>query len=111
MRMRKLKEVCEVVGITRRQLQGYESAGLIKYSSKNKMGHLLYDDEMFARICMIHEYKQIGFTLSEIKEIFDSSDIEKEDTMKNKLKELINERRELNKRIEKLKSFIGGGNK
>lgn len=107
--MKKLKEVCEAVGITRRQLQGYESAGLIKHNSKNKMGHLLYDDEMFERICLVHEYKQIGFTLAEIIEIIDSSDNEKEIAMSNKLAELINERKELNKRIKKAKEFIGGG--
>ena len=38
-----LREVCELVGVTRRAIQGYEKSGLVAATGKNKMGHLLYD--------------------------------------------------------------------
>ena len=44
MREKTLKEVCEEIGVTRRAVQGYEQAGMIQASGKNKYGYLLYDE-------------------------------------------------------------------
>ena len=33
---RTLKEVCEMLGLSRRAVQGYEKAGLIRPSARNK---------------------------------------------------------------------------
>ena len=48
-----LSEVCSVLEVSRRAVQGYESAGLVKAAGKNKYGYLLYDEEAQQRIkCM-----------------------------------------------------------
>ena len=62
-----LREVCENLNITRRVVQGYEKAGLVHATGKNKYGHLLYDEETQNRIARIRFYQSMGFRLKEIK--------------------------------------------
>lgn len=68
-----LKEVCSSTGISRRAIQGYEEAGLVKKPCmKNKYGHLLYDQKTVDRIKKIKLYHQLGFQIKEIKKIIDA---------------------------------------
>lgn len=62
-----LKEVCELVGVTRRAVQGYEDAGLVASTGRNKYGHLLYDEPAVKRIREIKQYQDFGFEVKEIK--------------------------------------------
>ena len=62
-----LREICELTGVTRRAVQGYEKEGLMKPSSKNKQGYLLYDQEAVVRIKEIKLFQERGFSLKEIK--------------------------------------------
>ena len=104
--MKTLREVCEAVGITRRQLQGYEKAGLVTHSAKNKMGYLLYNEDTFERIYQIHEYKSMGFTLSEIKVIIDEPRESRTQALKGRLRVLINEQSDIEKKIKKVKEYM-----
>ena len=67
-----LSEVCSVLEVSRRAVQGYENAGLVSASGKNKYGHLLYDEEAQWRIKQIRLLQQLGFRVKEIKDIIDA---------------------------------------
>ena len=54
-----LREICELTGVTRRAVQGYEKEGLMKPSSKNKQGYLLYDQEAVVRIKEIKSFEDM----------------------------------------------------
>ena len=69
-----LSEVCSVLKVSRRAVQGYENAGLVSATGKNKYGHLLYDEEAQWRIKQIRLLQQLGFKVKEIKEIIDAPD-------------------------------------
>ena len=69
-----LSEVCSVLEVSRRAVQGYENAGLVSATGKNKYGHLLYDEEAQRRIKQIRLLQQLGFKVKEIKEIIDAPD-------------------------------------
>ena len=60
--------------VSRRAVQGYENAGLVSATGKNKYGHLLYDEEAQRRIKQIRLLQQLGFKVKEIKEIIDAPD-------------------------------------
>lgn len=47
-----LREICETLEVSRRAIQGYENAGLVKATGRNKYGHLLYDDKAKERIML-----------------------------------------------------------
>ena len=67
-----LSEVCSVLEVSRRAVQGYENAGLVSATGKNKYGHLLYDEEAQRRIKQIRLLQQLGFRVKEIKDIIDA---------------------------------------
>ena len=77
-----LKEVCELLNVTRRIVQGYEKKGLVHTDFKDKYGHLLYDETAVKRITMIRFYQKMGFELKEIASLLDCS--------KNKLVKQLN---------------------
>ena len=67
-----LSEVCSALEVSRRAVQGYENAGLVSATGKNKYGHLLYDEEAQRRIKQIRLLQQLGFRVKEIKDIIDA---------------------------------------
>ena len=68
----KLREICETLEVSRRAVQGYEKAGLVSATSRNKYGHLLYDETARLRIAQIKFYQQLGFSIKEITAIIDA---------------------------------------
>ena len=67
-----LSEVCSVLEVSRRAVQGYENAGLVSATGKNKYGHLLQDEEAQRSIKQIRLLQQLGFRVKEIKDIIDA---------------------------------------
>jgi len=61
-----LREVCNMLKLSRRAIQGYEKIGLIKPTAKNKYGHLLYDEQTVNQIAGIQYCQKLGLGLKEI---------------------------------------------
>lgn len=74
MQRKTLREVCNMVGVTRRAVQGYEKIGLVASSGKNKYGYLLYDEKAVEKIRTIKQYQEFGFMVKEIKELLEVSE-------------------------------------
>ena len=67
-----LREVCTATNVSRRAVQGYEKAGLVRASGKTKRGYLIYNEETQERIRQIKLYQQLGFSIKEITAIIDA---------------------------------------
>lgn len=67
-----LREVCGTCGVSRRAIQGYEKAGLVRATGKNARGYLLYDTCAQERISRIKLYQELEFSIKEIKMIIDA---------------------------------------
>ena len=83
-----LRQVCNVVNVSRRAVQGYEKAGLVSATGKNERGYLFYDDYARERIRMIKLFQDMGFTVREIKEIIDGPDEKLKAALEKRLKNL-----------------------
>ena len=70
--MKTLKETCAELGVSRRAVQGYEAAGLVKATRKNKYGYLMYNQHARERIERIKFYQELGFSIKEIGELIDA---------------------------------------
>lgn len=68
--MRKLSEVCKIVGITRRTLQGYNEIGLLRPTATTEGGYWLYDDNAISKLMLIQVLVEAGYRRKEIKELF-----------------------------------------
>lgn len=69
---KKLRKICEEVGVSRRAIQGYEKAGLVEASERNKYGYLLYDEKAVERIKQVKLFQDFEFQISEIAEFIDA---------------------------------------
>lgn len=77
-------------------------------TSKNKYGHLLYDENTLHRARMIKFMQKLGFKLKEVKEIIDApSDVIKE-ALQRKIKELEIEVSEIEQIIREANEYIKG---
>lgn len=103
---RTLHEICDAVGVSRRAVQGYEKAGLVCATKKNKYGHLLYDEESQKRIAQIKLYQQLGFTVREIKEFIDASGAVVKAALERQVLRLKEERTQMDELIEKAYELI-----
>lgn len=83
-----LREICETLSISRRVIQGYEKAGLVAATGRNKYGHLLYDDTAKSRIEKIRFYQQLGFTMKEIKVILDAPNVVIKEALERQVQKL-----------------------
>lgn len=104
-----LREVCAKYKVSRRAVQGYEKAGIVKPTGKNKMGHLLYDTAAQERIGIIHMYQDMGFSIKEIKEMIDAPKRSRIPILENQLKKLEEERGRIEERITILYDLIQKG--
>lgn len=86
--MKKLKEVCHEAGVSRRVVQGYENAGLVRATAKNKYGHLLYDELEEERIKRIKLFQDMGLSLKEIAAVIDASDEVLKPVLETQIKKL-----------------------
>lgn len=64
-----LREVCTMLNLSRRVIQGYEKTALVSPTSRNKYGHLLYDEKAISRIAGIRFCQKIGLSLKDIRQL------------------------------------------
>ncbi|MBQ9141766.1 MAG: MerR family transcriptional regulator [Lachnospiraceae bacterium] len=96
----------ETLGLSRRVIQGYEQAGLLKPTGKNKYGHLLYDYEAFERVKEIRFLQQLGFQLKEIKGLIDAPNEVRKEAIKSRLGDLESEMERLGQLIQEAYEYM-----
>lgn len=101
-----LREICNLSGVTRRAVQGYEKHGLVKAVKTNKYGHLLYDEKGLERIRQIKLFQCFGYSLNEIEILVVASDQELKISLQKKLKILEQKLEETDELIAKLQEMI-----
>ena len=106
-----LRELCSRLNISRRTIQGYEKAGLVSASGKNKYGHLLYDEQTQKRIQQIHLYQQIGFKIKEISQIIDGPDEKAAGEIRKKIALLKEKEKQMEKWIKEANAMIENNEK
>lgn len=104
--MMTLKELCNELGITRRTVQGYEAAGLLRATCKNGRGYLLYDDYAVERIKRIVFFHKVGFTRKEIKTFIDAPNEKIKKVLSMRIQELIGEKEHIEDLIVEIEMYI-----
>ena len=98
--MKTLNEVIDIVGLKRRAIQEYEDNGLaVKPKTKNKYGYLLYDDSAIERLWQLRFYKELGYNIPRIQNIFDDNTFNAEDELERVIQELTSKREKLDNMI------------
>jgi DNA-binding transcriptional MerR regulator len=98
----KVKEVADIVGVSVRTLHHYDQIGLLKPDSINPSGYRIYTNSDLERLQQILLFKELDFSLQEIKTISESKDFDRKHCLITH-KELLVEKK---KRLEKIISSI-----
>lgn len=103
--MKKLSEVCKIVGVTRRTLQEYEKIGLLLPTSKTPSGYWLYDDNAIDKLMTIQIFVECGYKRRDIKNILESptTDVSKE--IEDLIKNLEKKRKRIDGMLNVIKSI------
>lgn len=95
--MKKLTEVEKIVGLTRRNIQEYEKAGVAsKPSCTNKYGYLLYSDADIDRLWQLRFYKELDYNIPKIRRMMRDKNYNEQIEMDNVIKKLKDKIKNLN---------------
>ena len=100
MQLMTLREICNVTKVSRRAVQGYEKAQLVKAVSKNDRGHLLYDEKG------IKTFQNMGFSIKEIQHITSVPKEEVKVILENRIEILKMEGRRIDNMIKVAEEII-----
>ena len=70
--MRTVNEVSKITGVSVRTLHHYDAIGLLKPTRVTAAGYRMYDDTAISRLQSILLFRELQFSLKEIKSILDS---------------------------------------
>lgn len=91
--MKTVREVSEISKVSVRTLHYYDEIGLLKPSSRTQSGYRLYDDTALVRLGQILLYRELEFSLEEIRAILSRPDFERVEALRQQEK-MLNLRRE-----------------
>ncbi len=83
--MRTVKEVSRLTGVSVRALHHYDAIGLLKPDAVTEAGYRLYGDKALARLQQILLFRELEFSLKEIKEILESPDFDRERALQQQI--------------------------
>lgn len=106
--MMTVKQVSTLTGVSVRTLQFYDEIGLLKPTAVTEAGYRLYDDSALEALQQILFFKELDFTLKEIKGIMENPRFDKSAAFE-KQRELIQIKRDrLNALLELLDRLVKG---
>lgn len=106
--MKTVKEVSNLTGVSVRTLHYYDEIGLLKPSEVNESGYRMYDDSSIDILRNILLFKEIGFSLNDIKKIIHDPNFDRKSLLKRHKKLLIMKRNQINDLIWLLDKMIEG---
>lgn len=84
--MRTVKDVSKLTGVSVRTLHYYDAIGLLTPTKVTDAGYRMYDDTALSRLQSILLFRELQFSLKEIKEFLDSPDFNQEETIAQQIK-------------------------
>lgn len=102
----KVKEVAELVGASIRTLHHYDQIGLLTPKEITDSGYRLYSEENLETLQQILFFKELGFSLKEIKKIINSPSFNRQEALILQRKMLIEKRNKVDQMIETIDKTI-----
>ena len=99
MKVYTVSKLAKLAGVSVRTLHHYDETGLLKPSFRSGSGYRQYQRADLLRLQQILFYRELEFSLSEIKDILDDPDYDE-------VQALVNHRHNLEQRIERLTNLL-----
>lgn len=106
----KINEVAKLTGVTVRTLQYYDKIGLLVPSDMTPSGYRIYNEDSLSDLQQILFFRELGFSLRDIKEIMTNSHYDKQEALKKHKEILLQKSDRLNQLIILVDNTIKGDN-
>ena len=106
--MKSISQVARLTGISVRTLQYYDEIGLLKPSELTSSGYRLYDDNALQTLQQILFFKELGFSLKEIRQILENPDFDRITAFKEQKKMFRLKRNRIDRLIQLLERLEKG---
>ncbi|WP_244834999.1 MerR family transcriptional regulator [Clostridium sp. BJN0001] len=106
----KINEVAKLTGITVRTLHYYDEIGLLKPIKITESGYRLYNEDALSKLQQILFFKELEFSLNEIKDIVTNPSFDKTEALRNQKELLIKKRERIDNLIKLAESTLKGEN-
>lgn len=103
--MKKLSEVCKIVGVTRRTLQEYNKVELLKPTKITEAGYWLYNDYAIQKLFLIKVFVEAGYERKTIKTLLEPPTLDMLDELDRLISTLEEERKRINGMINTIKNL------
>ncbi|MEG0075603.1 MAG: MerR family transcriptional regulator [Eubacterium sp.] len=107
----KINEVAKLTGITVRTLHYYDEIGLLSPSEVTKAGYRIYNEDVLAVLQQILFFKELDFSLSDIKEIMTNPHYNQKEALTKHKELLLQKRQRLDGLITLVENTIKGDTK
>lgn len=105
----KINDVAKLTGVTVRTLHYYDEIGLLAPSEITDAGYRLYDDSCLEKLSQIMFFKELDFSLTDIKTILTSPSFDAKKALINQKDLLIKKKERLDGLIELVDRILSGG--
>ena len=102
----KIKEISKLAGVSVRTLHHYDQLGLLKPDSISTNGYRIYSEQNLLRLQQILFFKELDFSLAEIKKILDHPDFNQIHALQNQQAILVKKRTRLEQIIKLITQTI-----
>ena len=99
--MKTVHEVSAQTGVSIRTLQYYDKIGLLSPSMRTEAGYRLYDETALERLQQILLFRELEFSLDEIRTILNAPDFDREKALTQQI-ELLTMKKE---RLEQIRAW------
>lgn len=103
--MKKLSDVCKIVGVTRRTLQEYDKVGLLHPTTKTEAGYWLYDDAAIQRLILIQIFIETGYERKTVKQLMEAPTLDIMSEFNHMISTLEEKRRRIDGMINTVKTL------
>ena len=83
--MMTVKEVSNLTGVSIRTLQYYDKIGLLHPAHRTQAGYRLYDDAALERLQQILLFRELEFSLEDIRKILKNPDFDREKALEQQI--------------------------
>ena len=99
-------KLAKLAGVSVRTLDYYDEIGLLHPSERNASGYRMYGNEEVDILQQIMFYRELGFSLDDIKRIINSVDFSRENALKEHYKKLLRRRDEIDELLRNVQDTI-----
>lgn len=104
--MKTVKEMSKLTGVSVRALHHYDAIGLLKPTRVTEAGYRLYDGAAMERLYMILVYRELGLSLSQIRQILDAPDFDRNRALEHQIQLMQDKVTKLQNRISLAKGIL-----